>query len=148
MANSYYGYVFESEHIDSYLFKVMMLFLTNLIELKKIEKELLIVEEYRIMASPESFPTFFYVIENKKLGLSGYMGREKDGKVTYLIMDHSRFSYAEKEGFDFTREQVINELGVFRKLATITDFIKFMGGEKSYEFKGGYILGKDFQRGS
>jgi len=144
MPNSYYGYTFESEDIDKYLFKLILVFITNIIEIKKFEQSKIVIEEYRTTASQDTCPTFFYIIENQKLGLNGYVGREKNGNVVYLIMDHNRFRYAEQEGFELTREEVINTFGVFRKLKTITDFIKFMGGETDYEFKGGYILKKDF----
>lgn len=145
--NSYYGYTFESEQIDNYIFRLILVFLTNLIEIKKFKKTDIFIEEYRVTATQDSFPSFFYAIENKKLGLSGYLGREKNGVVTYLIMDHARFKYVEMEGFDYTREDTINKFGVFRKLKTVTDFIKFMGGEPDYKFDGGYILGEELQKG-
>lgn len=95
--------------------------------------------------------TFVYYFENKRLGLFGYVGRDKKtNSLTYVVMDSSRFKWAILEGFVIpnqdgvldvkAREYVFNKIGVFRSVKTINDFVAFMSGTKGYKFKGDYFL--------
>lgn len=94
--------------------------------------------------------TFLYYFENKKLGLSGYVGRDKKSQmITYMIVDNSRFKWAILEGFVVPNEEgildvkdrefVYNNIGVFRAAKTINDFIDFLSGKPDFQMKGEYI---------
>ena len=132
---SHFGYSFNSEEIDPYLYGLVIIILSSLIQDAKISKKHIKVEEYRISE------TFLYYISVK--GLVAYVGRDKEtNKIIYLFADHARIKWAMEEGFFdnplFTRESVFEKIGVMRKLPNINEFVKFLAG-KPFEGVGPYI---------
>jgi hypothetical protein len=130
----------ESRELDKHLANTVMVVYISLVDIENVSIEKLKIEETRYT------DTFLYFFENGEKGLTGYIGRGKNGEINYLIMDHSRFRWAKEEGFitdvkDLKdRELVFTKIGVFRELQSLMDFIKFLAGKPEYNFKGDYIL--------
>ena len=133
-----------SQQTDPYLYKIIMLAYVSFVELKKLPARDLILEESRAAEK------FFYHFENKSSGLVGYIGRnKKDNNVCYVVMDSARFKWAILEGFvspnkhgvlDVAeRDLVYKEIGVFREVGGIADFVNFLSKNGEYKFKGEYI---------
>jgi hypothetical protein len=79
--------------------------------------------------------TFLYLIENKKLGLRGYIGRDISKKqVKFLVVDCARIRWALSEGFDVANEDILSSVGIMMNLPTMNDFILFMAGRPGWDF--------------
>jgi len=130
----------QSRELDKHLANTVMVAYISLVDIENVPIDKLKIEETRYNN------TFLYFFENRKKGLTGYIGRGKDGALNYLIMDYSRFKWAKAEGFiqDANnlqdRELVFAKIGVFRELQGVMDFIKFLAGKPEFHFKGDYIL--------
>jgi len=130
----------ESRELDKHLANTVMVAYISLVDIESVPIDKLKIEETRYNN------TFLYFFENRKKGLTGYIGRGTDGALNYLIMDYSRFKWAKAEGFITDannlqdRELVFAKIGVFRELQGVMDFIKFLAGKPEYNFKGDYIL--------
>lgn len=129
-----------SEKIDPFLSKIIALVYICLVDIRKLKKTSLLIEEYRVDT------TFLYFFENKSRGLSGYVGRDKDnGNIVYLIQDKSRFEWARQEGFitdpsDTAQLQFVHEkIGVLRPMDGVGSFVDFIAGLPGYKFAGGYL---------
>lgn len=131
----------ESVVGDPFLAKVISITYISLIDLKKIKYKYLTIEENRYNS------TFLYYIENKKLHLSGWIGRDKNThSVRFLAVDQKRFHWAELEGFikdkndPVERQFVFEKIGALRDLNGLNSFINYIAGDNNYLFEGDYIL--------
>jgi hypothetical protein len=135
----YYGQQFQSEGVDDKLFKFVRLTQTALIELRRFQPSDLTILEIAVKGS------FFYEVTNKRTRRLAYFGRDlTSGEVTFLLHDGGRILWSRLEGFyeEWTpevHEWVYKNIGVLRKLASINDFISFLGGSKEYSCVGEYI---------
>lgn len=133
-----YDTTFISQHNDNEIYKRIRLVQFILLEVKKIKPSQLNIEEWQVGDN------YLYRIENLRHNLVGYLGRDIAHKeLNYLVMDNSQFKRAKLEGFyeleNFTRESVFDILGVMIAVQTINDFILFLGAQKGWAFKGGYL---------
>lgn len=124
---SHFGFKFNSEINDPYLYGMAVIVLTALIKDKKISEKNIQLDEYKMEN------TYLYYFSINKL--TAYMGRDKtNSRIYYLLIDNSRFKWAEAEGFyddpTFGREQVFEKIGAMRRLADINDFVNFLSGGK------------------
>lgn len=139
--------------IDPYLAKLIILIYTAVTYGDTAKKKKMETVTNVLLEETRYDTTFLYHFENVKLGLSGYIGRDKNTQlIHYVIQDKSRFKWAIDEGFVIPndlgvldvkdKEFVYNEIGVFRACKNVNDFILFMSGKKGFEFKGDYITTK------
>lgn len=136
--------------VDPYLAKLIILIYTAISYGDSAKKKKIETYPNIILEETRYDTTFLYHFENKRLGLSGYIGRDKNTQlIHYVIQDKARFKWAIDEGFVTPnkhglldvkdREFVYNQIGVFRACKNVNDFILFMSGKKGFEFKGEYI---------
>jgi hypothetical protein len=131
---SHFGITFNSDLDDAHLYGIAVIALTAIIN-AKIPIKSIAVEEIRIRK------TYLYLFNVG--GLIAYMGRDaKTSKITYLMQDEARISWARAEGFfddpEFTREKAFERIGVMRKLPNINEFVNFLA-RKPFEGIGPYM---------
>jgi hypothetical protein len=128
------GVELQSEHEDPVLYNVIRSLQFLFLHTYSLWDKLKIEEEFHQKS-------FFYCIENQKLNLRGYIGRNfKDNKIGYLVVDFSRIEWMKKEGFDLTIE-IKNNIGYLLKLPTMNDFILYMAGRIGWDHNGYSRLG-------
>jgi len=133
---------FESKDGDIYLFNIIRVLYSSLLLEGSFS-----IKSYNIIENKVD-DTFFYSIKNISNGLAGHIGRkESTREIIYLILDQSRLKWAEMEGFNsiygYGDDFAFESIGVFRPVININDFVRFISGQKEYQFKGGYITGKE-----
>lgn len=97
-------------------------------------------EGFLDMMESETVCGTYYVIRNRELNLTGFLGRNmKDGTALFIIQDNGRLESAKKEGW--TEDEIWNKVGVLRQLKEVNDMAKFLSGLKGYEMIGDYITG-------
>ena len=131
---SHFGITFNSDTIDPYLYGMAVIALTAIIN-AKISPKSVSVEEIKVGIN--------YLYRFNVKSLVAYMGRDKETqKITYLLQDEARISWARAEGFfddpTFTRENVFEKIGVMRKLPDINQFVNFLTA-KPFEGIGPYV---------
>jgi hypothetical protein len=133
------GLELKSEFSDKVLYNTIRSLQFLFLHTYKLGSNLLIEETNRGRV-------FLYGIENKELGLRGYIGRdEKRGIVRYLVMDGARIRWMVREGFDLTPENY-DKVGVMLVLPSMNDFILFMAGRGGWETEG-YVNTEEFKAG-
>jgi hypothetical protein len=132
-SQSNFGLKLKSEKGDPFLFKIIRAIQEGLIKEKLIAPRFVGIEEIQVKGS------FFYILDNKRDNLRGFIGRDKDtGVVQYLIKDKSRIKWARLEGFcDNLKEEQIEEfvytnIGIVVSVDGISSFINFLGKKGNF----------------
>jgi hypothetical protein len=123
------GITLKSEHADPVLYNAIRSLQFLFLHTYKLWDHLTIEENYY-------GKTFLYLIENKKLGLRGYVGRDIEKRqIKFLAIDKGRERWMVREGFDPGDPDVAGKIGIMMVLPTMNDFILFLAGRAGWEYK-------------
>ncbi len=123
---------------DPHLRRVLQILHWGLIGCSCMEEDDLEIEEIETKEKG-----IYYKINNKKLNLSSFLGRDLgSGEIIYLCLDRARFKWAELEGFGevMPYAEICGKVGVMRRFNSLDDLLKFIAGFKGYKLVGDYIL--------
>ena len=141
-----YQTVFVSQLSDPQLYRRIRLVQHALVEIKKFSPKEVEITEVGVGGNNESdnsdnTPTnYYYVINNLRLNLTGYLGYSKhDGEINYLVVNNGRLHWGELEGVSLL--SMYNSIGVITGVNSLDELIIFLSGECDYQLTNNYIIG-------